>query len=672
MMDIDRIRTVISEMSLEEKISLCGCGANLVSQSIPRLRVKSVALPSGIFSSSSLTALGCSFSPALCAEYGAVCGVTAALEGSALAGPLNIGVIRTPYDEGSERMFSEDPLVVAKLADAVIEGSPIKILGRGALGGEYKFARRRMDTRALRERYLFPLKKVGHKLGGLIIDGGTFDGQIISQSPQCVSLLSEYLDSLALMVNEPGSTISMPLTLASGACYVPAFTHADMSSLYNAVKDGVIHEKRLDVNLQRLLQLVCEYNESKSVLTAPELSDAFDARLCLSSSVLLKNDGVLPISKGEQIGVYGDLSKAKIAQMAEFYQVSTKKNSGKIAVAVIKLCGTEYTLEQTSLIEKLSRSYDTIVVLLADRPAPLPFEQFAKAIFYVPHDNDNLGECLATLLCGDVNPRGKMNVTYAKKQTDYPAYSYKKASGRGMFCHESLIAGHTYFSQFNVEPLYPFGHGLSYTDFEISKLTAQVQDETINVSYVVKNVGSVSGGSTVFTFGSLPYDGIMGLRNRLYAFNSVYLDEHENVMVNLTIDLNDFATYNKHGNEWIIPGGKLELMVGFSATDIRANITVKIPRATRYVVGVDKKGAPSYFASNGFNPLGSEVERVMETTLIARDEDNADYVQKTDTAIRKKSEKILVKKIAKITNDVYSAKKFVAELSDYAVAKLNK
>lgn len=671
-MDIERIRAVISELTAEEKAALCGCGISLVSAPVARLRIKTVTLPPQLFSRPPLSAIGCSFSTELASEYGAILGAEAIVDGAALAGPLNIGVIRSPMDAGSETMFSEDAYVTATLADAVADGSPVKLLCRGALGGEYPFDQRWMDMRALRERYLLPLKKVGKKLGGLMIDGGSLNGDLVAQSPRCIALLCEYLSSLCMLVNEPGSVVSVPAAVAAGACYLPSVSAADISAVYNAVKDGKLNEKRLDLNLERLIELVCEYNEKKSIADAPTLSEDFDERLCLASTVLIKNEGALPVPQGSAAGVIGDISKQDALRMSDL-SVTYKKTDEPRTLIFLRLDGEEYTREQTLLVKKTAAGgSQPIVILIAQRPAPLPFFDDAKAIFYAPYDCAKLPDCIARTVVGKHNPCGKLNVTYARAKEQYPAYAYKKAAGRGMFCYESVLCGHTYFTQFNVPPLLPFGHGLSYTSFEISKLRAEVNGDVLRVEYVVKNVGMMNGSATTFAFGTLPYDNIMGLRGRLYAFKTVYLEKSENILVHHDVNLNDFAVYDEGGNEWLIPGGKLEISVGMSAGDKRASCTVRLPRSTRYSAGASKKDAPSYYGEKGFQPLGSEVERVLQTPLINNGYAFGAFTFRTDDAARKKKIKALGKKLARQqAADVSATQSYCESLSDYALGRLS-
>lgn len=648
-MNTERIRTVIAEMTLDEKVALCGLDADYKTQAVERLKIPSVCLPRN--DGPSLTALGCSFDRDLATDYGRGLGARALQNKQAVCGPVNAGVVRMPMAQGAERMLGEDPFAVGQMLSAVLSDCGLRGAVCGMLGGELPYCDRTIDARALSEVYLRPVRTAAKVLGGAVIPAGTINGEPVYRSRMFLSLLSGCLPASAVLYNELGAVTDKTAAIAAGGCLQPLPAPEQDSALYAAVKDGRLFERVLDLNLERLLGLIWDYNkQTKQALPQPNADETFERRLCEKSAVLLKNEVVLPLPRGTAVSVSGDITRAEAQRLAPVLAPEYGRSNASVRLVFLRLSGETYTAEQVAAVRRAATDDATVaVVLLAARPAPLPFASDAHAILYVPAVGDETLPVVADILTGRINPSGKLNVTWAHAPGDYPACRYKRVEGRGMFCYESVFLGHRYFSAFSRPVLYPFGHGLSYTGFTLSKLQSRVRDDCLSVDFTVKNTGIFAGETTVFVFASLPSETIFGLTGRLVAFTRVALERDESTAVHMEIPIAELAVFDASSGEWPVPNGKYTLSVGLSAEDIRLQAQVKVSHSAKANLGLGRKQVPSYFTEGDFRPLGADVERVMGVPLLASPDEARHSAAMVTAPQRAKWMKVAAKRLSKLS-----------------------
>lgn len=207
-----------------------------------------------------------------------------------------------------------------------------------------------------------------------------------------------------------------------------------------------------------------------------------------------------------------------------------------------------------------------------------------KAILHAWYPGMEGGKAIAEILFGKVNPSGKLPITIEKHWKDSPAFgNYDEERGTGkVHYREGLFVGYRHFDVNNIEPLFPFGYGLSYTDFELSEIELSASkfkaNEVIELEINVKNTGDVAGAEVVQLYIGQEKCKYERPVKELKAFKKVFLESGESQIVKLKVDKNDFKYFNPKLKKWQIDSGKFNLKVGTSSRDIvdEKTITYKV------------------------------------------------------------------------------------------------
>ena len=191
----------------------------------------------------------------------------------------------------------------------------------------------------------------------------------------------------------------------------------------------------------------------------------------------------------------------------------------------------------------------------------------------------NSGNAVLDLLLGEANPCGKLAETWPLALEDTPCYGFFGNKGNVEY-RESIYVGYRYYDKARKEVAYPFGHGLSYTEFAYSnlKLTASEigETDTVDVSVTVTNTGNQAGKEVVQLYVAPPLDGIFRPKRELRAFTKVLLQPGESKTVSMTLNSRAFAYYDVNSKDWRVDSGIYAIQIGSSSRDIRLtqNITV--------------------------------------------------------------------------------------------------
>ena len=192
------------------------------------------------------------------------------------------------------------------------------------------------------------------------------------------------------------------------------------------------------------------------------------------------------------------------------------------------------------------------------------------------------GECaggaIADVLTGKVNPSGKLTETFPKVMRG----DLKPLENLKLDYAEKLEVGYRYYDKHTDEIMYPFGHGLSYTEFKYDDLKTEIKDDEIKVSLTVENVGEVYGGEVVQVYIGCPDSKVTRPIKELKAFDKVFLAKGEKMKVELSVPLQELAYYNVSLREWIVENGRYNILVGASSQDIRLSASVECDRKMPY------------------------------------------------------------------------------------------
>jgi beta-glucosidase len=186
------------------------------------------------------------------------------------------------------------------------------------------------------------------------------------------------------------------------------------------------------------------------------------------------------------------------------------------------------------------------------------------------------GEAIAQVLLGEVNPSGKLPVTYPHRLEDNPAY-VNYPGGRKLYYGERLYVGYRYYQTKGVQPLFPFGHGLSYTQFDYKRLRvpdrAKIGD-MVRFAVQVANLGELDGKETVQVYVHDAASSLDRPQSELKAFQKVALKAGESTKLEFTLDERAFAFYDPLQEKWVVEPGEFQIRVGSSSEDIRCSAKI--------------------------------------------------------------------------------------------------
>ena len=414
-----------------------------------------------------------------------------------------------------------------------------------------------------------------------------------------------------------GSTLEMP---APGGDAV--------RELMKAVQTGKITEADVDARLEELLELV--FTTKAAVDAAPGKFDA-DAhhalarRAAAQSIVLLKNENsLLPLAKGEKVAVIGDFAQTPRYQGAGSSAVNSTKvdsfldclaESGLNSVGyakgfdrqgkpdeslkaeavllaknanVVLLCmGLDEIKEsegidradmklaenQLELLAAVAAANPNVVVLLsAGSSLESDWVKDCKALVYGCLGGQAGAGALVEVLTGAQNPCGKLAETWACRYADTPAKEHFGGAGRTVEYREGLYVGYRYYDTAGVPTAFPFGYGLSYTNFAYSDLKADEKGVTLTVT----NTGSCAGAEVVQLYVAKPDAKVFRPVKELKGFTKVQLEAGESKTVTIPLDDKAFRYWNVATDRWEVEGGSYQLLVGASSADIRLTVAVTV------------------------------------------------------------------------------------------------
>ena len=414
-----------------------------------------------------------------------------------------------------------------------------------------------------------------------------------------------------------GSTLEMP---APGGDAV--------RELLAAVQSGKIAEADVDARLDELLTLVLDTHAAVERHSRSFDADAHHAlarRAAGESVVLLKNDdALLPLAEGARVAVIGDFAETPRYQGAGSSTVNSikvdtfldclndsglhsvgfapgfdrqgKPDAAKQAEAValaaeadaVLLClGLDEIKESEGLdradmkladnqIELLQAvreaNPNTVVIVNAGASLETPWLAHCKALVYGALGGQAGAGAMVDVLTGKINPGGKLAETWANAYADTPARDHFAGPGRTVQYREGLYVGYRYYQTTGVPVAFPFGHGLSYTQFAYSDLHADAHSAALTVT----NTGDRAGAEIVQLYVAKPNAEIFRPAQELKAFAKVQLAAGESKTVTLTLDDKAFRYWNTRTDSWEVEGGTYELRVGASSADIRLTAVVEV------------------------------------------------------------------------------------------------
>ena len=216
---------------------------------------------------------------------------------------------------------------------------------------------------------------------------------------------------------------------------------------------------------------------------------------------------------------------------------------------------------------------NTAVILTNGSAIAMPWVDEVSAILETWLGGQAGAGAIADAVFGKVNPSGKLAETFPVRLEDTPAYLNFPGEDGQVIYGERMFVGYRYYDKRNVEPLFPFGHGLSYTEFGYSDLklssTNITDNDKLQVSLTVSNTGKVKGKEVIQLYVADTESSVQRPIKELKAFDKIELAPGESKEVSFTLNKRDFSYYSKVYDRWLAESGKFEILIGSSSRDIR-------------------------------------------------------------------------------------------------------
>jgi beta-glucosidase len=229
---------------------------------------------------------------------------------------------------------------------------------------------------------------------------------------------------------------------------------------------------------------------------------------------------------------------------------------------------------QNELIQAVVKANPrTIVVLIGGGPIDMTaWEAGTPAILQAWYPGLEGGNALAGILFGKVDPSGKLPMSFPRKLEDVPAQKLGEYPGDGTTVryNEGIYVGYRYYDTYKVAPLFPFGHGLSYTTFSYTALNVvPAGKDRVTVRFTLTNTGKMAGAEVTQVYVHEAKCSVDRPEKELKSFEKVYLQPGASKVVSLTLDKEAFQYYNEARHQWVLEPGRFDFLIGSSSRDIR-------------------------------------------------------------------------------------------------------
>ena len=504
-----------------------------------------------------------------------------------------------------------------------------------------------IDERTLREIYLASFEGAvkSAQPWTVMCAYNKVNGEYCSQNKYLLTeILKNEWKHEGFVVSDWGAVDDRVLALEAGLeLEMPSSYGINDKKIIEAVRSGRLSEEVLDRAVERLLNIIFKAIDNKKdgasydKLAHHRLAKE-TARECI---VLLKNDNnILPLKKEGTIAIIGafaknprfqgggsshinptmlDLAYDEIEKIvkdkarilyADGYSltddrvdeklISEAKEIAKRSDVAIIFAGLPESYESEGydrlhmnmpeshnklIFEIASVQGNTVVVLCNGAPVEMPWLDKVKGLFECYLAGQAGGSAIAELLFGLSNPCGKLAETFPKKLGHNPSYLNFPGEDDRVEYREGIFVGYRYYDKKGIEPLFPFGYGLSYTTFEYIEVSIDKREitdnETVNVTVRVKNTGNLPGKEIVQLYVRDVASSVIRPEKELKGFEKVKLQPGEEKTITFTLGKRAFAYYNTDIKDWYVETGDFEILIGSSSKDICLRETVNVISTTR-------------------------------------------------------------------------------------------
>lgn len=660
------IKKLISEMTLEEKASLCSGADFWHTKPIERLGIPSMMMsdgPHGLRKQDlnaentgvnvsikavcfpAACALACSFDRDLIYRMGQAIGNECQAEDvGVILGP-GVNIKRSPICGRNFEYFSEDPYLASNIAASHIKGVQSQGIGTSLkhfLANNQENRRMtisaEIDERTLNEIYLsaFETAVKEGRPRTVMCSYNRVNGTFSSENELYLTeTLRNKWGFNGFTVSDWGAVNDRVKGIEAGLdLEMPSSGGVNDEEIVKAVKNGILSEEKLNKACENILGVVDRYikNRDKTAVWDKEADHALAAEIASQCMILLKNEnGILPLDRSKKIAFIGKFAKDPrfqgggsshinafrvsdaLSEAAKYAEVSyaqgyrtdedeTDETMLSEAVGLARSCDIAVVFAgltdlfesegfdrshmkmpncQNELISRVAEVQpNTVVVLHNGSPVEMPWLDKVRGLVETYLGGQAVGEAECAVLFGSVNPSGKLAETFPKKLSDNPSYINFPGEGDTVEYKEGIFVGYRYYDYKDMEVLFPFGYGLSYTTFDYSNLklsSSKIKEgDTLQVRLTVTNTGSAIGKEVVQLYVKDCESSVIRPVKELKGFEKIELAPGESKEVTFSLDSRSFAFYSTAIHDWFVESGEFEIMIGKSSRDIILSETVNV------------------------------------------------------------------------------------------------
>ncbi|MDO5026471.1 MAG: glycoside hydrolase family 3 C-terminal domain-containing protein [Tissierellia bacterium] len=570
-----------------------------------------------------------------------------------------INIKRLPICGRNFEYFSEDPYLSGMLAASYIRaveatgvGTSLKHFAVNNQEANRQTVNSQVDDRALREIYLraFEIALSKSVPACVMTSYNRVNGYYASESKELLThILKDEWGYKGCVISDWGACIDLAKSIDAGLdLEMPDSLGLHAKDLKKKLNKKQIDIRQIDRASQSVLDLVDKYSQEK-ILPYPKDIDLHEKarEIASQSAVLLKNDGILPLDKKEDFVLIGSLAKDMYFQGGGSSRINPKKHINildlfkgegiafsyapgyrldseemdaqmiakaldlaKKANKIIFFGGLTDSIEgegfdrrdlqmpsnQLHLLKELSKLGKKIIYIsFSGAPYRVDFLDSVSAFLQMYLAGEAVSEAIFDLIFGKVNPSGKLAETWPRDLKDVLSYDFYTDKSRNLEYRESIFVGYRYFDTYGIATSFDFGFGLSYSDFEYSNLSLDIDGEKgiYRLNFDLKNLGPYDASEVVQIYVKNPSEHFIRAKRELRGFKKVALKLGETKKVEVDLDDKAFSIFDVRDKSYLVSSGLYEIQVASSLNDIRLRKEIEI-RAQRYRK-VDRAALAQFF-----------------------------------------------------------------------------
>ena len=569
-----------------------------------------------------------------------------------LLGP-GVNIYRAPFCSRNFEYFGEDPYLAAQMVSNYVTG----MQGTGTMACLKHFLcnntelYRRISNSVVDERAIMEIYTPAFKAG---IDAGAgsvmtaynlVNGEWAGQSKYVITdLLRGTLGFKGMVMTDWRSVFDWKKLVLSGQnVEMPGMPNEyyHINSVRGLLKSGELTEKNIDDMIRPMVAACIRFGLYERFKNGQPNEDALKAKFphheqvsyqtAAEGTVLLKNNGILPLKEGQRVLLVGRWAKVApqgggSSKVKGFNHVTSEEallNSLRAQVTAVEKPNF-IQLQKADIVVVATGTYDresqerpfammeedealvrmacaanknVIVLVLSGSGVDMrAWNDKASAIIYGWYPGQAGMQAIADIMVGKINPSGKLPATIEKSFKDSPAYgmipkgmkvSHTEKNVNELWIaprhydveyKESVLVGYRWYEAKNIEPLFPFGFGLSYTTFELSKAKAAKQisaEKPLKVTVRLENTGAMAGAEVVQLYVQENNPTVLRPKKELKAFKKVHLEPGKSTTVEFELNHKDLAFWNDKSHAWEVNKGTYTLHIGNSSANISQTLTVE-------------------------------------------------------------------------------------------------